>query len=739
VKRWLRRWRLWLLLAAALAMTGASMLVWSLRERQHVEEAEMVRLTQQSKMIEDNLVLQFKAIHTSLGSIASDVPGWRRDNSGYIQSLHLMQVLNAAMPAVQSFLVTNANGAVILSNQRKLLGVKANAEDYVAKPRQRPLAQMLYIGDRDDDATGTRSLHFSRVILSDTLDFDGVVSAAMDIQFERILLSSLRYADDMQVTLMQQNGNVLLSERETAPATSDHLDMLFPHLKPSLDASKAPVLQWFDDLHLAVLRTIDPPDLALDKPLQILLTRQQTAVLAVWRTNVRIQVLFFIFLTVIGVIALRLFDRQRTQDIVTTKRLRLATEASGVGIWEFDLVTKKYQWDDAMFTLCGLDPKVVSPLNNDWIKLLTEQDLQRMRDATRTTIKHDQPFSLTFQIRRPDGQVRFMHNRAALYSGGDGAPRRLIGVAEDVTKRQQQEAELRIAATAFESLEAMLVTNAQIEILRVNHAFCMLFGYTSAEVVGQHPRLLKSGRHEREFYAAMWAELTQHHSWQGEVWNKRKSGEEFPCWLCITAVRDEGGVVTHYVANQTDITLRKAAEDEVKRLAFFDPLTQLPNRRLLTDRIHQALSKAKRDGGQLALIFVDLDKFKPINDRYGHAAGDQLLQAVAHRLRVCVRESDTVARVGGDEFVVLLNVVHQTSDATCVAEKIHASLRLPFDLPLGQSVQISSSIGVALYPEHGLDEAGLSQHADLAMYAAKTGGRDQYVVYAPTLDAQEHG
>jgi diguanylate cyclase (GGDEF)-like protein len=250
--------------------------------------------------------------------------------------------------------------------------------------------------------------------------------------------------------------------------------------------------------------------------------------------------------------------------------------------------------------------------------------------------------------------------------------------------------------------------------------------------------LLKSGRPEREFYVAMWDELTQHHSWQGEVWNTRKNGEEFPCWLGITAVRDDAGVVTHYVANHVDITLRKAAEDEVKRQALFDPLTQLPNRRLLTDRIHQALSHAKRDGGQLALIFVDLDKFKPVNDRLGHAAGDQLLQAVAHRLRICVRESDTVARVGGDEFVVLVNTVHQTSDATCVAEKIHAALRLSFDLPLGQSVQISSSIGVALYPEHGLDEATLSHHADVAMYAAKVGGRDQYVVYESTLDASQH-
>jgi diguanylate cyclase (GGDEF)-like protein/PAS domain S-box-containing protein len=300
-----------------------------------------------------------------------------------------------------------------------------------------------------------------------------------------------------------------------------------------------------------------------------------------------------------------------------------------------------------------------------------------------------------------------------------------------------QEAELRVAAAAFESHESMLVTNAQVEILRVNPAFTALFGYTSELAVGRNPRLIKSGRHDADFYAAMWAELVANHSWQGEIWNVRKEGVEFPCWLCITAVCDDKGVVTHYVATHTDITLRKAAEDEVKRLAFFDPLTNLPNRRLLADRLHQAVINAKRSQGHAALIFVDLDKFKPVNDRHGHAAGDQLLQAVAHRLRTCVRESDTVARVGGDEFVVLLPSITLAQDAMQVAQKIHARLRAPFHLPTGQSVQISSSAGVALYPDHGLDEATLSHHADVAMYTAKAAGRDQYVVYEPTLDHAE--
>jgi diguanylate cyclase (GGDEF)-like protein/PAS domain S-box-containing protein len=741
VKRVLRRWSLWLLLAAMLGAVGAMLVLDLLRERERAELQELESLSAQAKVIQDKLISQLNTINRSLLFVQQAVPHWRTSPAGQLEGLRTLKNMETAIPSVRTFLVLDAQGVVTFSNREELLARNFYPPDYVPEPLTTLDAGRLYVSAPQRSVLNTELVNLTRALLDPQGRFVGLVAVGIDRQDLDTLLNSVRDGNDLQVALVQGDGKLLSSQPQAAVPDTAALEPFFSeHLRSRRDNSDfMDAVSANGALNLIAMRTISPVGLALEKPLVLVLSRPEDALLAVWKSDVLNLTAAYVLLVVIGVLGVLLFQRQRTQNVVVGKRLQLATEASGVGIWEFDLVTKKYQWDNTMFTLFGLDPTAASPRNDDWIKLLTPQDLQRMRDATRATIKHDQPFSITFQIRRPDGQVRFMRNRAALYSDGDGAPLRLIGVAEDVTQRKQQEAELSIAATAFESHESMIVTNAQVEILRVNLAFTSLFGYTSDEVVGRHPRLLKSGRHEREFYAAMWAELTQHHSWQGEVWNKRKSGEEFPCRLCITAVRDEGGVVTHYVANQTDITLRKAAEDEVKRLAFFDPLTQLPNRRLLTDRIHQALSKAKRDGGQLALIFVDLDKFKPINDRYGHAAGDQLLQAVAHRLRVCVRESDTVARVGGDEFVVLLTVVHQTSDATCVAEKIHASLRLPFDLPLGQSVQISSSIGVALYPEHGLDEATLSHHADVAMYTAKTGGRDQYVVYAPTLDAQEHG
>lgn len=275
----------------------------------------------------------------------------------------------------------------------------------------------------------------------------------------------------------------------------------------------------------------------------------------------------------------------------------------------------------------------------------------------------------------------------------------------------------------------MIITDLNKVILRVNRAFTAMFGYTADEVFGKTPRLLQSGRQDRQFYAAMWERVNHDGTWQGEIWNRKKNGDIFPNLLSITVVHDDDGIVTHYVGTHADITQRKAAEEEIKQLAFFDPLTGLPNRRLLQDRLHQAMSRAKRDHKRLALLFIDLDKFKPVNDEYGHEAGDKLLLAVAQRLLVCVRESDTVARVGGDEFVVLLPVVEVTQDALGVAEKIHDALIAPFTLPAGQAVSISSSAGIAIYPEHGSDEAELTSRADSAMYQAKAAGRDRFVVF----------
>ena len=309
----------------------------------------------------------------------------------------------------------------------------------------------------------------------------------------------------------------------------------------------------------------------------------------------------------------------------------------------------------------------------------------------------------------------------------------------DISTRRQAEEELRIAAVSFESQDGMAIADSDGVMLRVNQAFTDMTEYTALEAVGQKMNLLRWGRQEPFFYETMWASIHATGVWAGEMWSQRKGGEIYPEWLTVTAVKSAQGKTTHYLGTFTDITLRKAAEAEIQQLAFFDSLTRLPNRRLLTDRLKQALAGSLRSHHTGALLFIDLDNFKNLNDTLGHDQGDILLQQVAQRLHGCVRDGDTVARLGGDEFVVMLQdlSVNQTEAATqaeAVGEKVLAALRQPYRL--GQVTHHSSaSVGVALFNvnEGSVDE--LLKRADLALYQAKDAGRNTLRFFDPDMQA----
>ena len=312
-------------------------------------------------------------------------------------------------------------------------------------------------------------------------------------------------------------------------------------------------------------------------------------------------------------------------------------------------------------------------------------------------------------------------------------------ILRDITLRKEFETELRIAAAAFESNEGMMITDAKGIILRVNPAFTETTGFTSEEAVGNTPRILKSGRHDEDFYRAMWNTIHATGTWQGEVWDRKKSGEVYPKWLTITAVKGNHGEVTHYVGTHLDITERKAAEDKIKNLAYYDPLTELPNRRLLLAILDQALISSKRSGRTGALLFIDLDNFKTLNDTLGHDYGDMLLQRVAQRLTTCVREGDTVARLGGDEFVVLLenlstDSLEAASQTETIGEKILASLNLPYQLSIHE-YHSTPSIGAALFASHHISADTLFKQADIAMYQSKKAGRNTLSFFDPKMQS----
>lgn len=299
-----------------------------------------------------------------------------------------------------------------------------------------------------------------------------------------------------------------------------------------------------------------------------------------------------------------------------------------------------------------------------------------------------------------------------------------VGFFRDITERKIAEDELQIAAIAFESQEGMIITDVNSVILKINQSFTRITGYTEEEAVGKKMQLLKSGIQDSYFYTEMWKSIHDAGSWQGEIWNRRKNGEIYPEWLTITAVKNKDEIITHYVGTMLDITARKAIERKIQHLAHHDALTDLPNRTLITDRLNQGLAQVRREDKMLALMFLDLDKFKPVNDLLGHDIGDSLLKEVAKRLLNCVkRESDTVSRIGGDEFVILLSRIENEGDVEIVAKNILETMNQPFSIHQ-HSISISSSIGIAIYPKHGIDAISLMKNADNAMYQAKKSGRN---------------
>ncbi len=315
----------------------------------------------------------------------------------------------------------------------------------------------------------------------------------------------------------------------------------------------------------------------------------------------------------------------------------------------------------------------------------------------------------------------------------DGRPS-VVGTLVDLTSQRQAEEAVKLAARVFEcAQESIILTDAKTHIVSVNPAFLEMTGYEAAEVLGKTPSMLSSGRHSAAFYEAMWRSINSEDKWHGELWNRRKNGDEFPVWVRISVYRDATGNICNYVGVATDITERHAAQESIRQLAYFDPLTQLPNRRMLEDRVRQALASAEREGKQSALLFIDLDQFKTINDSLGHSAGDQLLIEVARRLQACVRRMDTVARLGGDEFVVLLTEVTQQG-AGDVARKILDVVARSFQFN-EHELGVTPSLGISIYPQDGRDFETLLKHADTAMYRAKDAGRNAFQFFTQEMNA----
>lgn len=421
---------------------------------------------------------------------------------------------------------------------------------------------------------------------------------------------------------------------------------------------------------------------------------------------------------------------------VSENHLRLSQQSGGIGTWEADLINNIQIWSKNCVSLLG-GSAPSEPKWEDFLAIVHPEDRQKVINAMLAHIENDAKYDVEYRISKLNGEVCWVRSAGQVERNADGKPVTMRGIFQDITDRKLVENNLSIAATAFASQDAMIVTDAEGIILRVNHSFTRMTGYSAEDAIGRKPSLLSSGRHDTTFYSAMWESINNKGMWEGEIWNRRKNGEIYPEHLTINAVKDAAGVTTNFVATMTDITFSKSAADEIKHLAFYDPLTELPNRRLLLDRLQQALSSSTRNVQRGALLFIDLDHFKNLNDSLGHDVGDLLLQQVAQRLVACVREGDTVARLGGDEFVVLLEGLSEeeleaATQTETIGDKILSSLNQPYIL--GSHEHLSTpSMGATLFNDHEASVEALLKQADIAMYEAKSSGRNALRFFDPKM------
>ncbi|AFL74876.1 EAL domain-containing protein [Thiocystis violascens] len=402
-----------------------------------------------------------------------------------------------------------------------------------------------------------------------------------------------------------------------------------------------------------------------------------------------------------------------------------------VGGWELDPVTNAMRWTSVTYEIFEVDPGG-APSFESGMKFFHPSDRVKLQKFMDLAISLGQPFDIQARLVTTNDRPLWVQVACEPVMH-HGVATKLLGTIQDITARMDADKSLRQAARVFENTaEGVVITDPEERILAVNRAFAEITGYAEEEVLGATPRILNSGRHDAEFYQAMWAELNRSGQWRGELWNRHKNGQIYPELMTISAVVDGNGELTHYVGVFRDISHLKRSEEKLEYLAHHDPLTGLPNRSLFQARLEQCLQRAARHQRQVGLLFLDLDRFKIVNDTLGHSIGDGLLQQVAETLSKQVRAADTIARLGGDEFVIILEDIPAARFAANFAERLMTAFSQPFNVE-GHELFITASMGISLYPQDGEEIDALVRHADIAMYQSKNGGRNGFSFFESAM------
>ena len=430
-----------------------------------------------------------------------------------------------------------------------------------------------------------------------------------------------------------------------------------------------------------------------------------------------------------------LIEHRRTQDDLYSSREKLseAQQIAHLGGLEWSIADGEIKLSKEAELITGVFSSSKKLTMETFLNIVHPDDRDSLMEALERAVEKGEAFSMDYHIQRLDGERRAIHSYAKPIYGNTGKIVGIRGTLQDITQRKELEEKLSQSAAVFENTsEAVMIMDIDKKIISINRAFTDITGYTEKDILTKRSSVLRSDRHDEEFYESIWRRIYKNGNWQGELWSKRKDGDVFPQWTNISVVKDSEGVVSSYVCVFSDISSIKESQNKLDYLAHHDPLTDLPNRLLFNARVEQSLASARRNKTLLAVLFLDLDHFKNINDTLGHPIGDLLLKEVSSRLIECVREEDIVSRLGGDEFSILLEEMHDPNFASIVARKIIGLLSKKYILD-NHEVFVTCSVGISIFPNDGDDITTLLKNADSALYRAKDQGRNTYQYYTEEL------
>ena len=580
--------------------------------------------------------------------------------------------------------------------------------------------------------TGRDAFVAARAIRAADGRFLGVVSAAIEVDFFEQMFNESRLGPSGEMSIRRSDSHALVLQHPPVPAgISRSLDSSHPVFQSITSGQREGVLE-FTAQSDGVNRVVGYR--VLERyPFYVLTALSRSDVMGSWQQRMLlVGGLGTVLLGSLLVVLNGLFHT-RKRELATAASLRRNGERLGtaqriaqLGSWEIDLATMSVRCSDELYRIFEIFPAAGGSPYQEFLARVHPEDRAIVDKTLNDSIELRQQANLKHRLRLPDGRIKYVLEVCETEYGENGEPLRVIGTSQDVSLQHETEAQMLLLASAVQhSGEAILITDASNNIITVNPAFTRLTGYSAEEAAGRNPRFLSAGRTTPEEYAHMWREISERGFWQGEIWDRRKDGGIYPKWVSISVIRDDEGKVIYHTAHFTDVSSERAAEERLHFIAHHDVLTGLLNRLSLKGRMDQALATARREGSRVAVMFIDLDRFKVINDTLGHHTGDELLIEVARRLRESVRDSDVVARLGGDEFVIMLSGVDHTSSIALIAEKMVTSVSRSY-LISGHDLYTSPSIGIAIFPTDGLDGETLMKNADAAMYHAKAAGRKNF-------------